>query len=163
MLEPGNYKGRAVTWGLGETSTGKEQIAIEFMTMDTAGVEGPHINWFGYFSDAAFETTIKALRTCGWTGIDVSDLSGLDANEVQLIVEHEEYEGKKRARVRWINPVGGLTLKAPMSPEKTRKFAAEMKIRITALEGAGAVRQRQSMLPPRASRQTEQPPEDLPF
>lgn len=136
-IAPGKYRGRAVSWGLGEASTGSEQVAIEFVVMDVEGVEGPHITWYGYFTDAAFPHTMKALRTCGWQGDQLTDLTGLDANDVQLVIENETgQDGRVYPKVRWVNPAhaGGLALKAPLSGDKAKVFAAKMRSRIAAFD-----------------------------
>lgn len=177
MIEPGFYKAKAVTWALGKASTGKEQVAVEFALYDADGVEGPHLTWFGYFTDNTFESTLKALRTCGWKGADLSDLQGLDANEVQLVIEHEVYDGKTRARVRWVNALnaGGLALKEQMDGAEAKVFAAKMRSHIAAFDQSTAVRPSvpSSVAMPAASRgrsavlSPEPPPfaesEDIPF
>lgn len=179
MIAAGFYKAKAVTWALGETSTGKEQVAVEFALFDEEGVEGPHMTWFGYFTDNTTESTLKALRTCGWVGTDLSDLQGLDANEVQLVIEHETYDGKTRAKVRWVNPVGqgGLALKSQMDGAKAKAFAAKMRSRIAAFDQSAAVRPsapssvampaasraRSGVLSPEPPPFAESAPEDIPF
>src|SRR5438445_10684785 len=83
-LQPeGTYRARATTWGLGSTGGDKEQVAVTFKLLD---YPGKVITYYGSFSEAALEFTVKALRTCGWTGVDISDLQGLDTNEVSLVV-----------------------------------------------------------------------------
>jgi hypothetical protein len=103
MAEAGIYRARAVQAALCETKSGKEQLAIEFALYDVDGVEGEHVTYFGSFSDAALPHTLKALRTCGWAGTDLADLSGVERNEVSLVLEDEEYEGRVRTKVKWVN------------------------------------------------------------
>lgn len=138
-MDNGTYRARAVAGGLGETSTGKEQVGVDFQLLDPA-FEGQHITWFGYFTDKTQESTIRTLRTCGWNGDDLTDLSGIDANDVHLVIENEEYEGKWRPRVRWVNPVGGLALRSAMEPNKARAFAAKMRGAIAAVDQASGER-----------------------
>jgi hypothetical protein len=144
MLDAGTYRAQAIEAALGETDTGKEQIAVRFRLLD---VEGQETTWYGYFTDKTLETTFKALRTAGWKGQDLSDLSdlcGQDTPEVNLVVEHETYENpqtgetKTRARVRWVNGTGGLALKKALDPNKAKSFAARMKGKLAAFDlGAG--------------------------
>lgn len=134
MLDAGTYRARAIEAALGETDTGKEQIAVRFSLLD---LEGQEITWYGYFTDKTLETTFKALRTAGWKGQDLSDLADLcnpETPEVTLVVEQEEYEGKVRARVRWVNGAGGLALKKALDPNKAKAFAARMKGQIVAFD-----------------------------
>ena len=134
IIEAGTYRARSVEGALGETSTGKEQVAVVFELLDV----GQKITWYGYFTDKTLESTFRALRTAGWTGQDLSDLSTLsreDAPEVHLVVEHEkDKEGQNRARVRWVNSTGGVGLKASLAPDKAKAFAARMKGAVAAFD-----------------------------
>lgn len=132
MIAIGTHKARAVSCGLGKTSTNKEQVGVEFEILEGENA-GEHITWFGYFTDAALSVTIKALRACGWTGNDLSDIQGLD-KEVALAINHEEYQGKVSARVQWVNEPGGLALKTQMPPDEAKAFAAKMRHIIMAID-----------------------------
>lgn len=168
------FVARARNWDLGESSTGKEQIAIQFevLTPD-AGMR--HITWYGYFTDTTMERTIQSMRYCGWQGSDLTDLSGMDANEVEIVVDDEVYEGKTRTKVKWINRGGGLALKAPMDANKRKAFAASMRANIRAIDagatpnGKPAPRQspRASSTPPDPMGLLNNPPpmsdDDIPF
>ena len=137
----GRYRARGVQAALGKTSKGGEQVAVEFQVYDAEGVPGESITWYGYFTEKTFERTIESLRLCGWTGNDLSDLSGVDANEVSLTIENEEYNGTTRSKVQWVNaPGAGLTLKEQLSPEEATSFAQRMKGRIVAMSANGARR-----------------------
>jgi hypothetical protein len=141
MLDAGTYRAKAREAALGETDAGKEQVAVLFDLLD---LQGQTINWYGYFTEKTEQSTIKALRTAGWTGTDLLDLSGLcpGSVEVYLVVEHETYtnpttnETKTTAKVRWVNGAGGLSLKKALDPNKARAFAARMKGQITAYDRA---------------------------
>jgi hypothetical protein len=56
-------------------------------------------------------------------------LCGLDANEVSLVVELEEYNGQTQAKVKWVNRSGaaGVAMNARMGDDQRRAFAARMK------------------------------------
>lgn len=129
------YRAKAKSWGLGETKSGAEQVAVEFSIL-TEGAAETSLTWHGYFSEKTFDRTIQSLRYCGWSGDDMTNLEGLDANEVDIVVEDEEYEGKTFAKVQWVNKPGGLQLKAPMAEEKAKAFAASMRDKIRALDAA---------------------------
>lgn len=145
------YRAKATLWDLGETSTGKEQVAVEFVIF-TEGADIDRITWFGYFTEDTMERTIESLRIMGWTGNDLSELNGLDANEVDLVIEDETYEGKSRPKVRWVNRVGGLALKAPLSGDKRKAFAASMKDRIKAFDATGGAPKPKPASRPQAAR-----------
>jgi hypothetical protein len=119
-------QGRAREWALGHSSNGTEQIAVLFEYVDKNG-EPDTITWFGFFTDAAADRTIEALRYCGWEGDDFGRLEGLDKNEVELVLENETYQGKERVKVQWVNRLSGLALKAPMNAAQIAAFSARMR------------------------------------
>jgi len=128
MIKAGTFRARAVEGDLGIAQTGKEQVHIKFCI--TSGPdEGQHVIWFGYFnSPENAKRTLESLRFCGWAGTDISDLTGIDANEVEVVVEQEEYNGKTRAKVRWINEIGGgPSVSKRMTDVQRQAFAARMK------------------------------------
>lgn len=136
-IQDGTYRARAVGAALGETKGGKEQVAVEFELLTDDLTPGQRITWFGYFTEKTTARTIESLRICGWTGSDLTDLEGIGANEVELVVENEEWEGKTRAKVQWVNKAGGgLSLAAPLSADKAKAFAARMKGAVLAFDQA---------------------------
>lgn len=167
MIEEGTYRAKARRAQLGSTSTGKEQVAVEFEIAEPQ----TRIVWYGYFTEKTVDSTIKALRTCGWQGDDLSDLAGIDANEVELVIEHERDDrGFPRPRVRWVNSTGGLALKSALDPAAAKTFAARMKGAIVAWDRANGVARPAGKTPaPRparpAPRQEELPAadDDIPF
>jgi hypothetical protein len=148
------YRAKAREWGLGESGTGKPQVAVSFLVL-TEGATHAQLTWYGYFTDETFDRTVESLRHCGWQGDDLSDLSGLDANEVDLVVEDETYNGETRTRVQWVNKAGGLALRAPMAADRAKAFAASMRDRVRAL-GAG------SRPPPKSNGSNAPPPSNRP-
>lgn len=155
-MENGTYRGKALGAVLGETSKGNEQVAIEFGFFD---VENARLTYFGTFGEKALEHTLKALRAAGWKGDDLSDLSsigGPDAPEVDLVVENEEYEGKVRPRIRWVNPRGGPSVKAQLTPDKAKAFAARMRGAVLAHDRTHG--QQRAAAPARSNRAPEPPP-----
>jgi hypothetical protein len=135
MLDAGTYRARAIEAALGETDAGKEQVAVRFELLD---LPGQGITWYGYFTEKSTPITLKALRTAGWRGNDLMDLGDLcnpeTTPEVYLVVEHETYEGKTSAKVRWVNGAGGLSIKKALDPNKAKIFAARMKGQIVAFD-----------------------------
>lgn len=135
MLDAGYYRARAVEYALGKTEKGGRQVAVRFETLDDEGRSGASITWYGYFTDKTRERTLESLQHCGWEGDDITDLSGIERNEVQLVVEHEEYEGKVRAKVAWVNRPGGggIAIKAPLDEAEKAEFAREVKATLLAM------------------------------
>ena len=134
-LPNGKHRARAKSAALGLTSTGKEQVGVEFEIL-TDGHVGTSITWYGYFTEDTTERTIKSLRICGWAGTELDNLNGIDSNEVELEVEEDTYNGKTSAKVKWINKPGGLAMKSQLDPVQARSFAQRMKGAIAALDKA---------------------------
>lgn len=122
----GTVKARAKEWALGHSSTGKEQIAVLF-ELTSGEHAGQSITWFGYFTDGAVDRTLDSLRYCGWQGDNLAELDSLDANEVELVLAEEEYEGKVRTKVQWVNRPARLALKEQMSAAQAAAFAQKMR------------------------------------
>lgn len=125
-MENGKYRARAREWDLGIAGTGKEQLAIAFDFLDHPGQS---MTAYLYFTDETFDRTLKSLREMGWTGDDFDNITDLDRNEVQLVVEAEvnPKTGQAEPRIKWINNSGGLALKQAMDPAQRKSFAARMK------------------------------------
>lgn len=182
MIPEGKHRARATDWDLGEASTGTQQIGVQFEFLDEPHT-GTRMTWFGFFTDKALASTVKALRAMGWTGADPSELAGrggtLDANEVTLVVENEtDQQGQARPRIRWVNPAGGMAMAKPLAGDSLRAFGAQMRAKILALDPANAAKHaaRPAAQPARTAaqqrpaaqpqRRPEPPPvadEDVPF
>lgn len=136
MIEKGTYTAKAIDWKLGLTSTGKEQIAVLFRLEDGRG-----ITWYGYFTEKTTERTLDALEHMGWDGEDIANPVGLDRNEVRLVIDHEvsEQDGNTYARVKWVNRMGGLTVKEELAGGALQSFKQRMQ---------GAVMARRQKRPP---------------
>ena len=138
----GTYRARALSGALGYAGNGTEQVGIDFQIIEGPS-EGQHITWYGFFTDKTTDRTIESLRICGWEGDDLFDLTGIEKNEVDLVIEAEDYADKKtgelktRSRVRWINRPSGLQMRDAMDSTQAREFAAKMRGRVVALRGAG--------------------------
>lgn len=161
----GTHRARAAEWALGMSQTGKEQIAVMFRI--TEGLhEGKHITWFGFFTEGTLDRTLESLRHCGWDSDSLAELDSLGANEVDLVIEDETYEGKTRSRVKWVNRVSKLALKEQMTPDQVKAFAARLRGKTVASKQkytAGA-----SAPKPRAAQQQTMPDyahddSDIPF
>lgn len=120
-IEAGMYKGRAVAGSeqYGSTSNGNDQIVIDL----DLGEEGK-VSTFLVFSDKAAPYSMQRLRACGWQGTDLSDLKGIDANEVDVEVKYEEYNGEEKMKVQ-IYTGNGVVLKDQFDAKGKKAFAAK--------------------------------------
>jgi hypothetical protein len=129
MISPGRYLARAVDAQLGFTQTNKEQVAVQFEIQEGEH-QGKCLTWYGFFTEKTEKITLKALRTCGWQGDDITDLSGVTSNEVSLVVENEvDRENKTRPRIRWVNDVngGGLGIKRGLDAGQAAALADRLR------------------------------------
>lgn len=102
--EPGIYTAKAC--GPAELGTsrvkGTPQVQVPLELEN-----GRKIVWNGYLTEGAAEFTIKALKFLGFKEKSLSKLDGANLeNEVSVTLDYEEYDGKQRLRVQWINPIG---------------------------------------------------------
>lgn len=112
--------------GFGESSTGSSHIWVVF-EKDDASIIG-----FFYLTDKAIVHTQKALLRLGARGDWDEIVAGIESGEllvgtdVQVIVEMDEFEGKTRPKVKWVNEnnfVGGMQ-RSENAGAKAKKFAA---------------------------------------
>ena len=145
MIEKGKYKARAAAYAdFGTSDKGSDFVRVTFTLSEGQAHAGEQIGWSGFFTDKTQERTIQSLRYCGCTfpGGDITNIEGIDRNEVQLLIEHEDYEDrngemKTGARVAWVNSlVGGIKEEQRMSETQRRSFAARMKGLVVASAGA---------------------------
>jgi hypothetical protein len=147
ILAAGNYKAVATPVEgayaqLGMSLAGNQQVLVQFKILEGPAM-GRTIPWWGSFTDKSWTRTMEALRYCGFKGDDLYELPGqaLD-QEVGIVVEHSEYQGKTNARVRWVNaPSSGVKLAKPMDQNQLRNFSAMMKAKVAqvkAVEGKKA-------------------------
>lgn len=126
----GTYRARGVAGSaqLGTTEGGNPQIAASFEILDET-FEGKTVPWYGYFTEKTQKRTLESLRLAGWSNDDIDNMEGFGDTEVDIVVEHNEWEGKVTARVAWVNRAGsgGLALKSPMSPDQRKAFASKIK------------------------------------
>lgn len=132
----GKHKARVLDWEFRRSAKGTSYIDVRFE------LPSRHIvYWMGFFTDKTLDRTVESLRYCGWTGDDIDRMAddGMGSLEPEVVVEHEEYEGKVRARVQWVNNGDpSVASKGAMDADDRRAFAAEMKSRIRAISAGQA-------------------------
>lgn len=144
MIPEGRWDAVPTGAVLGETKGGKEQLGIGF---DIPALERSITGYF-YFTEDTAKRTMSALRTCGWQGDDLLDLSSVGADpelRVQVVIKHEEYEGKWQAKVAFVNPQGGVAIAKPLDHGK--KLALAQRMRGLAMESAKSAAVRQASAP----------------
>lgn len=157
---------------VGEGDNEKEQVVVQFTLNDENDpFNGWSITWFGFLTEKTWERTIEALRIMGWTGDDMSELPALAAsgslgNQVEIVIDHEEYKGEWQAKVRWVNRPGGgaVKVKNPLEGAALAKFAARMKGKIRTVPPVGGSRPSNGAAPaPHPNALTPRSDDDIPF
>jgi hypothetical protein len=129
--QEGEFKARPVFAALGKATTGTDQVEIAFAIYDEDSPVFERSAYI-YLSPAAFDRSIAALRTCGWTGDDLSDLSSIGKDPdsspfVQLVVKEEKYNGKDKVKIAFVNP---WRERKPMDAAASKDFAEVMRAKV---------------------------------
>ena len=113
LLPAGRYNARATDAKAGKTSKGSEQVAVEFEITAPEIHAGRRITAYLYLTEKTVDRTLESLEHCGWDGVGFSvDSLATVRGEASIVIEHEEDQnGEPRARVKWVNSIGGLALK----------------------------------------------------
>lgn len=139
LIPEGIYKARATTnWALSETSKGTPYAHVEFEILNGAA-KGRTITKDFFFSEKAWKKSVESLRACGWQGDDVSNLAGVERNEVVCKVVHELVTDKDgaprtddeghaiyRNTIAWV----GEDRTKPMEASKLSSFRELMRARL---------------------------------
>lgn len=147
----GTYKARASGDLVLGTSANKGTPFIEFyFTISEGDCQGKAVRWTSYFTEKTNERSIESLRHCGWQGDDLGEFSdgklhGLDSNEVEIVVELEEYDKdgdmKTSPKVQWVNKPGGgryLNVNAAMDQNAALSFGERMRGLVLAMKSKKA-------------------------
>lgn len=140
LIPEGTYVGKVIDYKFAETENGVPLIRL--MLEITGGeFDGRIIHKDLYLSEAAWQRSVEMLRDCGWTGDDITDLSGvLNEQRVYFEIVHEMVTDKNRnpvidasgnmkyqARVSWVGKPRGPK---PLEDDKLARLRAVMKQRL---------------------------------
>jgi len=131
MIPKGKHRAFATKGEFGKSKhKGTDFVAVEFEIMGDSPHKGEHITWWGYFTEATQGRVVESLQHAGCTfpNDEITDLEGLGSTEVEIVVEHETYEGKTRAKVQWVNEMGGGGPQiVAMAPEAKSAFSSKLR------------------------------------
>lgn len=119
----GTYRGLVVDKGISKTTNGHIQLVAQLVATECYDFEtGEWIeDWqqydeqygseiTGYLmlfskdaSKEAFQTAKQLQKAWGWDGVSLSELEQLEPGPFQFRVIEDEYDGKKRLKVAWID------------------------------------------------------------
>ena len=162
ITKPGRYTATAKTVDLGQSAEkGTPYVSILFETE-----QGEDLTAFLYLSDAALERTVRTLREVFGFNDDFGTVKEqVTGKQASIVVEAEEYEGKSRMKVKWINTVGGSSGK-PL--ENAGTLLAQLSAKAKRIPASAPVAARAATAAPRAARPAPAPKtahvdEDAPF
>jgi len=99
----GVYDAEVIDHGLTETrNTGTPQVAVRFRT------DHGEITGYFFLTDRAIEHTVEKLHAMGFRGRSFAELNNnvLVGNRCSITVQHEEYQGRTKARIAFVNEEG---------------------------------------------------------
>lgn len=122
-IKPGTYEAKVVDYGVAKTKKGDPMVMVRFAVYPSETSVSQNITWYGTFSSPkAQEITSEALAICGMKTKNFAELANgagsgvLDEKKVvSLTIVQEEWEGKTRTKVKYINQPGGSGFRDKMS------------------------------------------------
>ena len=139
IIQEGRHRGVCIGTDHSYSSVkGTPTISLGFRLSVGDADENRVITAFRYVTPNTEEHVIKDLLTLGWQGEDMGNINDAElTNEVELVIEHEEFEGKLRAKVKWINAIGGGMIKSetPMTEAQRADFGRQMKAKVREMRG----------------------------
>lgn len=110
----------------------KECIAVSCVTVGGDGAEANRVfAWYGWFnSEDNQKRTFESLKHLGWNGDPKTllELPGLGSKEANGVFQSEEYEGKTRLKLSFINDPNreGAAVKNKLEGADLQAFQARM-------------------------------------
>lgn len=103
-------------WGI--TGQGSEQIGVLVEVLD-GPMKGRRHVWYGSWSEAALPMTVDGLMALGWFGQSLTTLKAdlKEGAQASGVFDYEEYEGKQRLRLNFINRPKQIRFAQEMTPQ----------------------------------------------
>ena len=135
MIAPGTVKARASTMRFTNSSEkGTPCVEVVFNILEGPD-KGTNVVWRGWMTEKTRVRTAESLDACGFDGENDATVT---KNEVYIVIEHEEYEGKMRPRVWWVNDMSRGPGSTPMDPAKAADVKADLRGLIQAKKAAAS-------------------------
>lgn len=129
MLSDGTYNAEAKSAVIWESEKGALMVTFDFDVEGGGNIKGQQciVQKDGTIS----EISIRTLKECfGWAGQDPFDLENPDSlsgKKVELVLAWEEYNGKQRLGVKYINAPGGGMPKPADRKSVLAKYGAKFR------------------------------------
>jgi hypothetical protein len=125
MIPAGNYFAKGNGPLIITDAKSGSQRAIVPMRITKGDQEGQLIDFRGSLSEGkALEITNRALEAMGY---DYDDDASVTRNEVQIVVQHEEYNGKTYANIQFVNDPNRAAIYTPSSASIAAAAKARLK------------------------------------
>lgn len=127
MFAPSVYNMRCDEAVIGKTKDGNPQVGL-LMIFTDGPYKGMGMTFYGHFTDKTDAGTIRALRTLGWQGDDLRDLSSVIGGEAPCTIQTKPAYGDRgpSSEIRFIGaPAVGI--KEVMPDNELDGFALRMK------------------------------------
>lgn len=119
LIPEGNYLARAKFWTFKESQNKNWYLSITFEIL-AAEYAGQDVKGALHFTnETQCHASYAAMQLMGWPGGDPMDChdnrGGLDRNEVEVVVRHDQFKGHNYAKVeRVVRPGEGATEREAM-------------------------------------------------
>jgi len=92
-------------------------------------LEGTVMEWTGWLSPAAYDRTVEALHTLGFSGEDLDQFNSQEPHgRCTAVVKSETYKGKTQQKIAFINSATRFVKEEDrLSVADLKKLSAEMK------------------------------------
>ena len=131
MIDEGIYKGTIAgppQWS--QTPSGSDFLSVAWRLPDN------HVYyWSGFLTEKTIDRTVEVLEALGWQGgTSTDELVGAEAD---VVIRHEEYEGKTTCRVAFVNTGGNRNALEPAMASRVAERAAAKMLAMRRQRGQG--------------------------
>lgn len=130
-IKEGTYKAKIIA-GSQQLSTGTTPGVLKLVLDLDVPALGRSVQTFMHLSPDAKEGTKARLKAAGWDGVKITELKGVDQNEIDIRIYYDTYNNKRQMKVEILSG-GRYTV-----PTNEQMPAAEFEARFAAMEGRQA-------------------------
>lgn len=163
LIPIGDNKARAESWTWDTTKNGDPMLVVVFALIEH---DKRLSYWMAFTANTKMENRVKELRAMGFAGDDLGTIGegtgGLDANEVSLKIEHEEYpqgSGTMRERIAFVNAPFAARAKNPPSTAMLSALSAQAKGAFRSFDAEKGIRPATEGARPQQTGQTQRGPQ----
>lgn len=133
MIPEGTYRAKGCKPLLLTETKGHDDRFVVTLRITQGPQEGQQIDWRGMLKGGAAPITTAALALFGYDG-EADD--SVTRNEVEIVVEHEEFDGKTRPQVKYVNDPNRAGNYPELTPAEKTAAKARLKSAMLALSAS---------------------------